>query len=293
MAASVLLLLLALTALVPGRAAADPAPSQTLVASNGAAGDWYGGAIAAATNSTAPLLLVSAFQRASTKGSVYVVDCAAGFSNCVQRAEITNAEPDDSFGRSVVWLNGGGGGPPATPVICSNHVDFSAGACYVYQCTTSPSWQCTQTARFAASDAEAGASLGVRSAVSGTVVIVGAGDATGKANDNFGFAMAVTDAHVVVVGAIRAQGATSDTAGAAFVYTCGGGQCDDCAARARPQLANARLVQRVERVRVGDRQRATIEHLCGRRLGRRWFLMYGSGARIGWGGGGGGVEARG
>ena len=69
--------------------------------------------------------------------------------------------------------------------------------------------------------------------MSGTVVIVGAGDATGKANDNFGFAMAVTDAHVVVVGAIRAQGATSDTAGAAYVYTCGGvgsGQCDDCAA---------------------------------------------------------------
>jgi Ni,Fe-hydrogenase maturation factor len=152
-----------------------------LVASDGAAGDWFGYAVAAAES----MVVVGARQDGSGAGSVYVFERnSTGQYGQVSKLVASDSAAGDNFGNSLAATDG-------TVVVGAFGDDdkgSDTGSVYVFEKNSTGQYQ--QTSKLVASD--------------------------GAADDNFGGAVAVADG-MVVVGATR-DGDKGADSGSVYVF---------------------------------------------------------------------------
>ncbi|KAH8068715.1 hypothetical protein JL721_6578 [Aureococcus anophagefferens] len=149
-----------------------------LLASDAAAGDWFGYSVAVSGD----LVVVGAYGNADAgrdSGSAYVFRTTNGGASWTQVAKLvaSDAAADDWFGYSVAVS----GDLVVVGALWNDDAGSGSGSAYVFRTTNDgASW--TQVAKLVASDAAAGDSFGSSVAVSGDLVVVeDAGSDSGSA----------------------------------------------------------------------------------------------------------------
>ncbi|HEY52587.1 MAG TPA: hypothetical protein G4N94_03935 [Caldilineae bacterium] len=205
----------------PGDGWANATETAVLSASDGAAGDYFGRAVAVSGDT----VVVGAEGDESSKGSAYVFEKpGGGWANATETAKLSASDGagGDQFGNSVA-INGD------TVVAGAHGVGSNSGSAYVFEKPGGGWANTTETAKLSASDGMAGDLFGHSVAISVDAVVVGAsGDDTlkgsayvfekpdggwasatetaklsasgGAANDYFGISVAI-DGDTVAVGA--------------------------------------------------------------------------------------------
>jgi hypothetical protein len=211
-----------------------------LVASDGAAGDRFGFAVAA----TGGMVVVGAYQdddKGSNSGSVYVFEKnSTGQYEQVSKLVASDGAADDQFGLTVAATDG----MVVVGAFRDDDLGINSGSVYVFQKNSTEQYE--QVSKLVASDGAANDQFGLAVAATDGIVVVGARQdddiginsgsvyvfekngtgqyeqvsklvaSDGAADDNFGIAVAATDG-IVVVGAYAAYG-NDDKAGSVYVF---------------------------------------------------------------------------
>lgn len=146
-----------------------------LTASDGLAGDGFGSSVAIDGNT----VVIGAPGANGNQGAVYVfVEPANGWTNMMQTAKLTasNGVSGDQLGYSVSISNN-------TVVAGADSAASGAGAAYVFVKPVGGWTSATQRAELTASDGAVSDFLGVSVAVSGSMVVAGAPNATHSGNN--------------------------------------------------------------------------------------------------------------
>ena len=168
-------------ALLPAPAAALITEDLKLTASDGAAGDYFGNAIAVSGDTA----IVGARFDNNSSGAAYVLVRAAG-GTWSQQAKLTasDAAASDSFGASVSI----DGDTAIVGAMYDTPFGYKSGSAYVFERDGAGTW--SQVKKLTASDGSDHDHFGIAVAISGDVVLIGAGYDGPPAKKNSGSAYA-------------------------------------------------------------------------------------------------------
>ena len=150
----------------PGTAWANATETAKLIASDGAAGDFFGYSVAISGDT----VVAGAYGDDSNRGSAYVfVKPGTGWANATETAKLiaSDGAAGDFFGDSVA-ISGD------TVVVGADGDDSNRGSAYVFVKPGTGWANATETAKLTASDGAANDSFGLSVAISGDTVVAGA-----------------------------------------------------------------------------------------------------------------------
>ncbi len=154
---------------------ANATQTAELTASDGAGGDWLGGAVAVSGNTVVAGAYGNNVGPHVAQGAVYVFEKpGTGWANATQTAELTASDgaEEDYLGWSVAVS----GNTVVAGALNHNHINGNTGqgAAYVFERPSGAWANATQTAELTASDGAADNYLGESVGVSGNTVVAGA-----------------------------------------------------------------------------------------------------------------------